>query len=206
MKKLLILLCIIGLKNLCNAQELESTSPKWTLGFSVSPDAYRYPEGDESRLHYQLTMDRHFSKYLVAGTYVGHQYRKSSFTSEYPIDPFTVKKIEYERTYIPIGLRFGFDLSSYFSHQLGWIKNGSKWEILLIGYGGVTIRKENILTPIDEGEAVEWSDFEGDDDMQYIAGINGVIRYYPTKNWGLFTELGYGPVGRYSFGVSYRLF
>lgn len=206
MKKLLILLFILGLENVCNAQETDTSFLKWDVSVSISPDSYRYPETDESRLYYQLTMDRHVNRYLVAGTYVGYQYRKSSFTSEYPIDPFTVKEIEYERTYIPVGLRFGFDLSSYFSQQLGWIKNGSKWEILLIGYGGVTIRQENILTPIIEGEAVEWSDFEGDDDMQYIAGINAVVKYFPTRKFGIFGDAGLGPVGRYSFGVSYRIF
>jgi len=204
MKKILFISLILGLC-LPYESKAQSKASKWTLGLSFSPDSYRYLQAEQNSLYYQFAFDRHVGDYLILGGYLGVQNRKSSFTSEYPLPPYTVKEIEYERQYTPIGIRFGFDLSTFFSNQLQWIKDKSKWEVLLLGYGGLTIRSENILTPINSGEAIEWSDFEGDDDMQYIAGVNAVIRYFPTKNWGIFTEAGYGPVGRYSFGVAYRI-
>ncbi|WP_026967876.1 hypothetical protein [Algoriphagus terrigena] len=205
MKKLLTLLLFTGIP-LFSFGQIEKEISKWTFGLSVSPDSYRYAQAEDNGLYYQPSFDHHLSDYLVLGGYLGIQNRKSGFTSEYPIPPYTTKEINYERQYIPLGVRIGFDLSSFFSNQLGWIKDEPKWEILLLGYGGLTVMSENILTPIDEGEAIEWSEYEAEEDMNYIAGVNAVIRYYPTKNCGLFTELGYGPVGRYSLGVSYRLF
>ncbi len=205
MRKYILGIFLFGIANLVLAQEVESPNANWTFGFSISPDAFRYAEAEQNSLHYQLTFDHHLNDYLVLGAYLGIQNRQSSFTSEYPIPPYTIKEINYERQYVPMGIRFGFDLSTFFSRQLGWIKDESKWEILLLGYGGLTVMSENRLVPIDQGEAIEWSDYQFEEDMNYIAGVNAVIRYYPTKNWGLFTELGYGPVGRYSLGVAYRL-
>lgn len=206
MKKCFLFSLLFGVANLSFSQKIESTHSKWALSASISPDYSRYPQADFTRLYYQFTADRHIGEYLIVGAYLGHQYRKSNFISRYPIDPFTVKEIDYERVYTPMGIRFGFDLSSFFADQLTWIKDKSKWEVQLLGYGGLTSRSFTILTPIQTGEAVEWSSFEPDDDMQYIAGVQGLIRYYPTKNLGIFVEGGLGPVGRYSFGGTYRIF
>lgn len=204
MKKLPILLLFLGVP-LISFGQIKNELSNWTFGLSISPDSYRYAEAEQNGLYYQFSFDRHLTDYLVLGGYLGIQTRKSSFTSEYPIPPYTTKEIDYERQYVPMGIRFGFDLSTFFSGQLGWIKNESKWEILLLGYGGLTVMSENRLTPIDQGEAIEWSDYQFEEDMNYVAGVNAVIRYFPSKNLGVFTELGYGPVGRYSFGLAYKL-
>jgi hypothetical protein len=206
MKKLILGIFLFGIANLCLAQESGPPRSKWIFGFSISPDADRYAQAEKNDLYYQLTSDRHLNEYLVLGAYVGIQTRQSSFTSMYPIPPYTVQEINYERQYIPMGVRFGFDLSTFFSRQLGWIKDESKWEVLLLGYGGLTVMSEDMLTPTHQRDPIEWSDYEMEEDMNYVAGVNTIIRYYPTKNLGLFTELGYGPVGRCSFGASYRIF
>jgi hypothetical protein len=206
MKKWILIFVILGVARISLAQQIESTHSKWILSASISPDDFRYPQANYSRPYYQLAVDRQVGKYLLLGVYIGHQNRKSSFTSRYPIDPYTVKEIDYERVYTPVGIRLGFDLTSFFSNELLWIKDQDKWGIQLVGYAGLTSRSFTILTPIQVGEAVEWSNFEPDDDIQYIGGVTAVIRYFPRKNWGIFTELGYGPLGRYSFGASYRIF
>lgn len=206
MKKCIFFFVIFGIAKLGLAQQIQSANSKWVLSVSISPDDFRYPEADFTRLYYQLAADRHIGKYIIIGAYVGHQYRKSSFISRYPIEPYTVKEIDYERVYTPMGIRFGFDLSSFFANELHWIKDQAKWEIQVLGYAGLTSRSFTTLTPIQMGEAVEWSDFEPDDDMQYIGGATAVIRYFPLKNWGVYGEAGYGPMGRYSFGVSFRIF
>lgn len=204
MKKSLFIFLAICISHVSIGQKQTELS-KWTFGFSISPDDYRYAKAEKSGLYYQFAFDRHLTDHLILGAYLGIQDRYQSFTSEYPIPPYTVKEIEYERRYIPLGIRFGFDFTSYFSNQLNWIKNESKWEILLLGYGGLTIQSTDFLTSIDSGEAVEWSEYSMEEDMNYVAGVNAVIRYFPTKNWGINTEVGYGPVGRYSFGMVYRI-
>lgn len=206
MKKYFFLILILGIAKLSFAQQIESNHSKWILSASISPDDFRYTEADFTRLYYQLTADRHIGKHIIIGAYVGHQYRKSSFISRYPIEPYTVKEVDYERVYTPMGIRFGFDFSSFFANEHHWIKDQAKWEIQVLGYAGLTSRSFTILTPIQMGEAVEWSDFEPDDDMQYIGGATAVVRYFPWKNLGVYGEAGYGPMGRYSFGVSYRLY
>lgn len=165
MNRFFTLLLLLSISAICNGQQIESIAPKWILSASFSPDDFRYPHADYTRMYYQLTADRHIGNYLILGAYIGHQYRNSSFTSRFPFDPYTVKEIEYERVYTPMGIRFGFDLSSFFARDLRWIKDQSKWEIQLLGYAGLTSRSFTILTPIQMGEAVEWSDFEPDDDI-----------------------------------------
>jgi len=205
MKKLPTLLLFIGIP-LMSFGQIERELSKWTFGLSISPDSYRYAQAEDNGLYYQLSLDRHLTEYLILGGYTGIQSRKSTYQAKNILVPSDIKEIDFEKQYVPLGIRFGFDLSSFFSGQLGWIKNESKWEILLLGYGGLTIQSTEIQTPKVEGTILDESDYPMEEDMNYIAGVNAVIRYYPTKNCGLFTELGYGPVGRYSLGVSYRLF
>lgn len=178
---------------------------RWTLGFSISPDSYRYAQAEQNGLYYQFSFDRHLSDYLILGGYFGVQNRSSSFRARYIQELTEFTEIEFEKRYIPVGFRFGFDLTTFFSEQLGWIKDESKWEILLLGYGGVTIQSLEITTPKIPGRPYDESEYPMEEDMNYVAGVNAVIRYFPAKNLGVFTELGYGPVGRYSFGLAYRL-
>jgi hypothetical protein len=185
---------------------LKKHPSKWTIGTSITSDDFRYSKGEKSSLAIQISADRHMGDYLILGAYLGHQNRDYSFRSEYPLDPFTVKTIYYQRTFIPIGIRFGLNLTSFFSNQLNWVNKEEKWEILILGYGGLTVSSEKIKTPINSGEAIEWSDYQSQEDMNYIAGVNAIIRYFPTEKWGIQTEMGYGPVGRVSVGVSYRIF
>jgi hypothetical protein len=77
--------------------------------------------------------------------------------------------------------------------------------MLLLAYGGVTIQSLEIATPKIPGRPYDESEYPWEEDMNYVAGVNAIIRYFPSKNLGVFTELGYGPVGRYSFGLAYRL-
>ncbi len=203
MKKLLIFILLIGFSQITFGQVQKELS-KWTFGLSVSPDSYRYVPSKESSLHYQISLDRHLNDYVILGAYLGIQNRNSSFWAR-DIETSKFTEIEYKRQYIPVGIRFGFDFSSFFSNQLGWIKNESKWEVLLLGYGGVTIQSEEILTPIVPGSILDNSEYPREEDMNYVAGINAVIRYFPIKNLGISTEIGHGPVGRYSFGMVYRI-
>lgn len=203
MKKLLFLL-FFGIP-LVSFGQIDKELSKWTIGLSISPDSYRYAQAEQNSLYYQFSFDRHMTKYLILGGYLGIQNRESSYQATNIMVPSDVREIDFEKQYVPIGIRFGFDLSSFFSEQLGWIKNESKWEILLLGYGGVTIQSTEIQTPKESGIFLDESDYPKEEDMNYVAGVNAVIRYFPAKNLGVFTELGYGPVGRYSFGLAYRL-
>lgn len=205
MKKTLFSILLLSTLSLAKAQELNNTGSKWLFGVAWSNDSHRYAKGNTNGLVSQLSVDRRLRDYLILGSYLGYQRRNYSFTSEYPFDPYLIKSIEYRRKFIPIGLRFGFDLTSFFHNQLAWLNHQDRWEILLLGYGGLTVNSEKILTPIISGEPIEWSEYQFQEDMNYIAGINAVIKYFPQKNMGIFAELGYGPVGRYSFGVAYRI-
>jgi len=204
MKKSLFIFLAICISQVSFGQTQTELS-KWTFGLSVSPDSYRYVPSKESSLHYQISLDRHLNDYVILGAYLGIQNRNSSFWARDLENPSEFTEIEFERQYIPVGIRFGFDISSFFSNQLGWIKNESKWEVLLLGYGGVTIQSEEILTPNVPGRILDNSEYPREEDMNYIAGINAVIRYFPINNLGISTEIGNGPVGRYSFGMVYRI-
>jgi hypothetical protein len=204
MKKLFTLLFFIGVSHISFGQ-IEKELSKWTLGLSISPDAYRYAHAKENGLYYQFSFDRKMSEYLVLGGYFGIQNRRSSFRARYIQEQTEFTEIEFEKRYIPVGFRFGFDLTTLFSKDLGSTTNQSKWEVLLLGYAGLTIQSLEITTAKIPGRPYDESEYPWEEDMNYVAGINAVIRYFPTKNLGIFTELGYGPVGRYSFGLSYRL-
>lgn len=185
--------------------QIEGKSSDWTFGLSVSPDSYRYAKAEENSLYYQISIDRHLNDYLVLGAYLGVQNRSSSFRARYIQELPEFTEIEFEKQYIPVGLRLGFDLTTFFSNQLAWIKTESKWEVLLLGYAGVTIQSLEITTPKIPGRPYDESEYPMEEDMNYIAGVNAIIRYFPTKNLGISTEIGRGPVGRYSFGVAYRI-
>ncbi|MFL0684702.1 MAG: hypothetical protein ACJLTB_16030 [Algoriphagus aquaeductus] len=204
MKKLPILLLFLGVP-LISFGQIKNELSNWTFGLSISPDSYRYAEAEQNGLYYQFSFDRHMSDYLILGGYFGVQNRSSSFSARYIQELTEFTEIEFEKQYIPVGFRFGFDLTTFFSNNLGWIKNQSKWEVLLLGYGGVTIQSLEITTPKIPGRPYDESEYPMEEDMNYVAGVNAVIRYFPAKNLGFFTELGYGPVGRYSFGLAYRL-
>lgn len=203
MKNLLFLL-FFGMP-LVSFGQIDKELSNWTFGLSISPDAYRYAQAKENGLYYQFSFDRHMSEFLVLGGYFGIQNRSSSFRAKYIQEQTEFTEIEFEKRYIPVGFRFGFDLTTFFSNNLSWIKNQSKWEVLLLGYGGVTIQSLEITTPIIPGRPYDESEYPMEEDMNYVAGVNAIIRYFPSKNIGVFTELGYGPVGRYSFGLAYRL-
>lgn len=204
MKSLILIFLTIGFSHYSIGQTQKEIS-KWTFGLSVSPDSYRYAPSAESSLHYQISLDRHLTEYLILGTYLGVQNRSSSFRARNIENPSESTEIEFEKQYIPVGIRFGFDLSSFFSNQLGWIKNKSKWEVLLMGYGGVTVQSGEIITPKIPGRIYDESEYPMEEDMNYVAGVNAIIRYFPIKNLGISTEIGRGPVGRYSFGMVYRI-
>lgn len=204
MKKSLFIFLAICISQVSIGQTQTELS-KWTFGFSISPDDYRYAKAEKSGLYYQFSFDRHMTDYLILGGYLGIQNRRSSYQARNIMVPSEYAEIDFEKQYVPLGIRFGFDLSSFFSSQLGWIKNESKWEILLLGYGGVTIQSTEIQTPRVPGKVYDDSEYPIEEDMNYVAGVNAVIRYFPTKNWGINTEVGYGPVGRYSLGMVYRI-
>jgi hypothetical protein len=204
MNRIIFIFLSIGISQYAVSQTQKEFS-RWTLGIAVSPDSYRYAPSRESGLHYQTTLDRKLNEYLVLGAYVGIQNRSSSFRARYIQELTEFTEIEFEKQYIPVGFRFGFDLTTFFSNTLGWIKNQSKWEVLLLGYGGVTIQSLEITTPQVPGRPYDESEYPWEEDMNYIAGLNAVIRYFPIKNLGISTEIGTLPVGRYSFGVAYRL-
>lgn len=204
MNRIFFIFLSIGISQYAVSQTQKETS-KWTIGVSVSPDAYRYAPSKNSSLYFQSSIDRHLTDYLILGAYLGVQNRSSSFRARYIQELTELTEIEFEKQYIPVGFRFGFDLTTFFSEQLGWIKNQAKWEVLLLGYGGVTIQSLEIKTPQVPGRPYDESEYPMEEDMNYVAGLNGVIRYFPIKNLGISTEIGRGPVGRYSFGVTYRL-
>ncbi|MBA4301899.1 hypothetical protein SAMN03080617_01944 [Algoriphagus alkaliphilus] len=204
MKKSILTFLTVLITQISFAQAERELS-KWTFGLSFSPDSYRYAQAEENGLYYQISFDRQMTDYLILGGYLGIQNRRSSYQARNIAVPSEYAEIDFEKQYVPLGIRFGFDLSSYFSSQLGWIKNESKWEILLLGYGGVTIQSTEIQTPRVPGKVYDDSEYPIEEDMNYVAGVNAVVRYFPSKNLGVFTELGYGPVGRYSFGVACRL-
>lgn len=204
MKKLFLVFLSLFITQISFSQ-VEREFSKWTFGLSFSSDSYRYAQAEQSSPYSQISFDRHMTDYLILGGYLGIQNRESSYQARNLMLPNDFEVIEFEKQYVPLGIRFGFDLSSFFSEQLGWIKNGSKWEVLLLGYGGLTVQSLEITTPPVSGKILDESEYPIEEDMNYVAGVNAVIRYFPTKNLGLFTELGYGPVGRYSFGVAYQL-
>ncbi|MBC6368942.1 hypothetical protein [Algoriphagus sp. AK58] len=204
MRKLLTLFLLLGV-TLTSFGQIKNELSNWTIGLSISPDSYRYAQAKQNGLYYQFSFDRHLTEYLILGGYLGTQNRRSSYQARNIAAPSEFAEIDFEKQYVPLGIRFGFDLSSFFSSQLGWVKNESKWEILLLGYGGVTVQSLEIKTPRVPGKVYDDSEYPVEEDMNYVAGLNAVIRYFPAKNLGVFTELGYGPVGRYSFGLAYRL-
>lgn len=202
MKRLLFLL-LFGVPGISFGQ-IEKELTKWTFGLSISPDSYRYAQAEENSLYYQLSLDRHLTKHVILGGYMGIQNRKSNYQATNIMVPSDVREIDFEKQYLPIGIRFGFDLSDFFSEQIVRAKDQSTWEILLLGYGGLTIQSTEIQTPNETGIILDESNYPMEEDMNYVAGVNAVIRYFPSNNLGIFTELGFGPVGRYSFGLAYR--
>jgi len=180
MKNLILIFLTIGFSHYSIGQTQKEIS-KWTFGLSVSPDSYRYAPSAESSLHYQISLDRHLTEYLILGAYLGVQSRSSSFIARNIENPSESTEIEFEKQYIPVGIRFGFDLSSFFSNQLGWIKNKSKWEVLLMGYGGVTIQSGEIITPKIPGRIYDESEYPMEEDMNYVAGVNAISDIFQSK-------------------------